>query len=86
MQWGLNLVRLHNRGYADLLWGEYPAIQSYCERLMARPAIQKAVIAYQKGRRIGGMILRRKLAQNAKGVALAAVAAVIVVLLLTKRG
>ena len=87
MQWGLNLVRLHNRGYDDLMWGEYPAIKNYCERLMSRPSIQKAVISYQKGRRIGGLILRRKLANNGNGVvALAAVAAVIVGLLLIKMG
>ncbi len=64
MQWGLTLVRLHIRGYHDLLWGDSPAIEAYCQKLMARPAIQKAVVQYQTNSFIGELVLRLKIAKN----------------------
>lgn len=78
MQWGLTLVRLHIRGYSDLLWSEYPAIEAYCQQLMARPAIQTAVVQYQTTSKLGGLILRRKLAKNSRKIMLAMAAAALI--------
>ncbi len=77
MQWGLTLVRLYIRGYHDLLWGDYPAIEAYCQQLMARPAIQKAVVQYQTTSKIGGLVLRRKITKNGRKIVLLAAAALI---------
>lgn len=78
MQWGLTLVRLHIRGYHDLLWGDYPAIEAYCQKIMARPAIQKAVIQYQTASKIGGLVLRRKIAKNGREIVLLMAAAALI--------
>lgn len=78
MQWGLTLVRLHIRGYHDLLWGDYPAIEVYCKKLMARPAIQKAVVQYQTTSKIGGLVLRRKIAKNGRKIVLLMAAAALI--------
>mmetsp|Transcript_1816 Transcript_1816/g.3284 ORF Transcript_1816/g.3284 Transcript_1816/m.3284 type:complete len:213 (+) Transcript_1816:529-1167(+) len=80
MQWGLVLIRLQFRGYRDLLWSQYPTIERYYQRLMARPAIQKAVVANHNGQKIGRLILWRKLslAKNGKTFFLAAFVAALV--------
>jgi len=78
MQWGLTLVRLHIRGYSDLLWSEYPAIEAFCQKLMARPTIQKAVIQYQTTTKIGGLVLRRKIAKNSRKLMLVVAAAALI--------
>lgn len=70
MQWALTLVRLHFRGYGDMLWRkDYPAVEAYRLRLMTRPAVQRAVVAYhnQPGS-IGRLVLSRKLAKNRTAV------------------
>jgi glutathione S-transferase len=63
MQWALALYRLQLRGYTDFFWADYPAIQAYAERLIARPAFQKAVVAWQGTSNIFSLVVRRKISQ-----------------------
>jgi len=81
MQWGLVFVRLSFRGYRELLWSQYPAIENYSQRLMARPAMQKAVISYHGGHKIGRLIISRKLAMAKKSQRVFIVAAIVAVVI-----
>jgi hypothetical protein len=60
MQWALVLFRLKKRniGY---LWEEYPAVEAYAQRLIARPQFQKGVVEYQTFSKVVLPILIRKL-------------------------
>jgi tetrachloro-p-hydroquinone reductive dehalogenase len=78
MQWALVLFRLQKRniGY---LWEDYPAVEAYAQRLIARPQFQKGVVEYQSFSKVVLPVLIGKLKNNQTRIIL--VMSVVVILL-----
>jgi glutathione S-transferase len=63
MQWALVMFRLEMRNI-EYLWEDYPAVEAYAQRLIARPQFQKGVVEYQSFSKAVLPVLIRKLKNN----------------------